>query len=189
MRIAFDGSAKAEAHHHSINDCLEKGLNLTPLIFDVLFSFHTHQIGVTADIEKAFHQIMIEEEDQNMLRLLWFNRVQGTEPEIVQYRFCRLVLGLTPSPAILQGDIQHHLSRKKTSDPVVIDLLSDKPIKILGLGWNVSGDQFSVDFNELSQYVGSLPSTKRELQLRYIVHLVSSAHSQCQSRLSSNNCV
>ena len=68
---------------------------------------------------------MIEEEDWNMLRLLWFNGVQGTKPEIVQYRFCRLVFGLTPSPAILQGVIQHHLSRQKTSDPVVIELLSN----------------------------------------------------------------
>ena len=203
---------------------------MTPLIFYVLLRFPTHRIGVTNDIERAFHQIMIEEEDWNMLRLLWFNGVQGREPEIAQYRFCRLVFGLTPSPAILQGVIQHHLSRQKTSDPVVIELLSNtlyvddfpggtddvergyhlyceskdimkkgsfnlckwrtndslqqqkidrtegrvgedipanqpayKPIKILGLGWNVSGDQFSVDFNELSQYVGSLPPTKRSL--------------------------
>ena len=28
---------------------------------------------------------------------------------MVQYRFCRLVFGLTPSPAILRGVIQHHL--------------------------------------------------------------------------------
>ena len=141
-----------------------------------------------------------------------------------------MVFGLTPSPAVLQGVIQHHLSRQKTtSDLAVIELLSktlyvddfpggaadvekgyhlycvakgilrkggfnlckwrtnntllqqkidgaerelgedipvsqpaDKPIKILGLGWNVSRDQFAVDFTKLIQYLSSLP-TKRSL--------------------------
>ena len=39
LRIVFDGSARSEKRHHSINDCLEKGPNLTPLIFDVLLRF------------------------------------------------------------------------------------------------------------------------------------------------------
>ena len=228
LRIVFDGSARSEKRHHSINDCLEKGPNLTPLIFDVLLRFRTHRIGITADIEKAFHQIMIELEDRNMLRLLWFDKVQEADPKIVQYRFCRLVFGLTPSPAILQGVIQHHLSRQRSNDPVVIELLSntlyvddfpggasdveggyhlycqskkkggfnlrkwrtndstlqqmidrtegeaaknipvsqpavDKPLKILGLGWNISRDNFCVDFNELIQFVNTLPPTKRSL--------------------------
>ena len=98
LRIVFDGSAKSEKQHHSINDCLEKGPNLTPLIFDVLLRFRTYQIGITADIEKVFHQIMSNVEDRNMLRLLWFNGVQAAEPEIVQYRFCRLVFGQPSYP-------------------------------------------------------------------------------------------
>ena len=70
LRIVFDGSAKTDLKLFSLNDCLEKGPNLTPLIFDVLLKFREHKIGITADIEKAFHQILSKPEDRNMLRLI-----------------------------------------------------------------------------------------------------------------------
>ena len=125
LRIVLDASARAGPHHYSLNECLEKGPNLTPLIFDVLVKFRGNIIGITADIEKAFHQIIIAEKDQNMLRMLWFNDVHTATPKIVHYRFCRLVFGLTPSPAILRGVIQYHLSKYQTSNPHVARLLAD----------------------------------------------------------------
>ena len=54
-----------------------------------------------ADVEKAFHQIVMARKDRNMLKFLWFDDIGKHNPQIVQYRFCRLVFGLTPSPAIL----------------------------------------------------------------------------------------
>ena len=45
-------------------------------------------------------------------------------PKIQQYRFCRLVFGLTPSPAILNGVIQHHLSIHREENPATVKLLS-----------------------------------------------------------------
>jgi len=110
LRIVFDGSAK-EPDHLSLNDCLDKGPNLTLNIFDILIKFRCYPIGMVADIEKAFHQIVIHLSDRDMLRFLWFDDVMSKKPGIVAYRFCRLVFGLTPSPAILNGVIQQHLTR------------------------------------------------------------------------------
>ena len=121
----FDGSVKVERSHHSLNECLEKGPNLTPLVFDMLLKFWMRCTGITADIEKAFHQIMINTNDCDMLRLLWVDDVSLREPQVVQYRFCRLVFGITPSPASLQCVIQHHLSRYKNSHAEIVKLLSD----------------------------------------------------------------
>jgi len=45
--------------------------------------------------------------------------------KIVQYYFCRLVFGLTPSPAILRGGIQHHLLRHQKDYPQVVQFLLD----------------------------------------------------------------
>ena len=109
LRIVFDGSAKTDLKLFSLNDCLEKGPNLTPLIFNVFLKFREHKIGITDDIEKAFHQILIKPEDRNMLRLIWYENIDSVPMKMVQYRFCRLVFGLTPSPAILRGVIQHYL--------------------------------------------------------------------------------
>ena len=36
MRIVFDGPARADKNHYSLNDRLEKGPNLTPHVFEVL---------------------------------------------------------------------------------------------------------------------------------------------------------
>ena len=51
--------------------------------------------------------------------------VNSREPQVVQYQFCRLVFGITPSPAILQCVIQHHLSQYKNSHAEIVKLLSD----------------------------------------------------------------
>jgi len=54
LRIVFDGSAKADPKLFSLNDCLEKGQNLTPLVFDVLLKFRQHKVGIIGDIENHF---------------------------------------------------------------------------------------------------------------------------------------
>ena len=69
--------------------------------------------GLTADIEKAFHQIAIDPRDRDMLRFLWFDNVQGDHPSVIQYRFCHLVFGLNSSPAILNSVLRHHLTQGK----------------------------------------------------------------------------
>ena len=45
--------------------------------------------------------------------------------EIIVYRFCRLVFGLKPSPAILGATIKSHLSNCSESEPEVIKVLGN----------------------------------------------------------------
>ena len=104
---------------------MDKGPNLTPHVFNTLVKFRVHRVGLVADIEKAFHQIVIEESDRNLLRFLWFKNVKDEQPEIVQYRFCHLVFGLTSSPAILNAVIQKHLSCHRDSEPQIMQLLAE----------------------------------------------------------------
>ena len=124
LRIVFDGSAKDTDSEHSINDCLETGPNLTPHLFDVLIRFRSHPVALTADVEKAFHQISVSTSDRDKLRFLWWENIEDETPKMVQYRFRRLVFGLTSSPAILNGTIQHHLSLYASSEPEVSKLLA-----------------------------------------------------------------
>ncbi len=97
----FDGSAKSNRTSLSLNDRLDVGNNYMPLLFETLLRFRVHATAVTADIEAAFLQIGIREDDRDFLRFLWFDDISKDKPSIVQYRFCRLVFGLTCSPAIL----------------------------------------------------------------------------------------
>ena len=125
LHIVFDASAKVDKAALSLNDSLEKGPNGIPHLFDILLKFRSHPIGLTADIEKAFHQIIIEPKDRDALRFLWFSDINKDKPEIVRHQFCRLVFGLTPSPAILTETIQHHLTRYLLSEPHIVKQLAE----------------------------------------------------------------
>ena len=65
----------------------------------------------------------IKPEDRDMLRSLWFEDPFAIKPEIVEYRFNRLVFGLRPSPSILGTTIAHHLRLYKQSEPEMAELL------------------------------------------------------------------
>ncbi|KAJ8978051.1 hypothetical protein NQ317_015232 [Molorchus minor] len=58
IRPVFDASAR-EKGYPSLNQCIEKGINLIELIPSVLLRFRLHKIGVVADIRKAFLQISL----------------------------------------------------------------------------------------------------------------------------------
>ena len=125
LRIVYDGSAKPPERTHSLNDCLETGPNYTPQLFDTLVNFRWHKIGLTADIEKAFLMVGINETDRDMLRFLWLKDPDDLNSEIVHLRFTRLVVGLRPSPAILASTIRHHLDSQVSEEfkPHFIELL------------------------------------------------------------------
>ena len=42
-------------------------------LHDILLTFHQGQYAITADISKAFHRILVNEQDQDYLKFLWFN--------------------------------------------------------------------------------------------------------------------
>ena len=104
FRRVQDGRAKPYKGAYSLNDCLEKGPNLTSNILHILIGFRKHQWACKADIEKAFPQVRIHPDDRDALRLLWF---EGDK--ICVYRFARLPFGLTSSPMILAATLQKHL--------------------------------------------------------------------------------
>ena len=105
-----------------MNDCLETGPNFIPQLFDTLVKFRWHRIGLTADIEKAFLMVAIDD-NKDMVRFLWLKEPNDPNSELVQLRFTRLVFGLRPSPAILSSTIRHHLETQKDADPQLIELL------------------------------------------------------------------
>ncbi|UYV84524.1 hypothetical protein LAZ67_X002445, partial [Cordylochernes scorpioides] len=60
----FNASARKK-DKLSLNDCLDKGPNLIEIIPRLLNKFRKYEVGVSSDIEKAFLQIGIKEEDRD----------------------------------------------------------------------------------------------------------------------------
>ena len=106
VRVVFDASSKSAGP--SLNDCLYKGPQLTPLLYDVLLRFRAHEIALTSDITKAFSQISVDTQDRDYLRFLWFDNIFSEQPTVVRNRFARMVFGVTSSPFGLNGTIRKH---------------------------------------------------------------------------------
>ncbi|GFY33694.1 integrase catalytic domain-containing protein [Trichonephila clavipes] len=106
IRPVFDASARTKGSP-SLNDCLEKGPNFIEVIPTILNRFRKYKIGVISDIEKAFLQIGVREQDKDFLRCMWYDRENRDHIKI--YRHRRVVFGVTPSPFLLGATLNHHL--------------------------------------------------------------------------------
>ena len=67
--------------------------------------------------------IGIQENQRNMLRLLWLKDPYVLNSEVIQLRFCRLVFGLRPSPSILGATLTHHLDAHRDSHAELVQLI------------------------------------------------------------------
>jgi hypothetical protein len=128
LRVVYDGSAKPNENKLSLSDSLQTGPNFIPHLFDVLLKFRWNPVALTADIEKAFLMISIDPPNRDMLRFLWLKDPGDLSTEILEMRFCRLVFGLRPSPAILGATITYHLDKFKEKHPEtseIVDMIKD----------------------------------------------------------------
>ena len=120
LRIVYDASCKVD-NEVCLNDCLEPGPNLSPLLFDILLRFRVYKVALIADIEKAFVTISINPTQRDLLRFLWIKESNAENLDIITMRFTRLVFGLTCSPYILNAAIRHHFESVVDSDRTFAD--------------------------------------------------------------------
>ena len=80
LRMVFDASSKVKPDCPSINDCTYTGPPLTPGIADILMRFRAHKVGLVADIEKAFLNIAVDEQQRDLMRFLWVDDITKDDP-------------------------------------------------------------------------------------------------------------
>ena len=107
LRIVFNASSRPNKGR-SLNDCLMMGPSLTAKLHEILVQFRQRKYAVTADISKAFHRIIVDEEHRKFLKLLWINL---ESQELLTFQFKVVLFGATCSPYLLQETLQTHLSQ------------------------------------------------------------------------------
>ncbi|XP_066926074.1 uncharacterized protein [Clytia hemisphaerica] len=116
LRIVYDASAKTRKDNKSLNECLYRGPVIMEDLCGLLMRFRTKKIGIVSDIEKAFLQIGIQEDQRDVTRFLWLKDV--TKPvsndNLMVYRFARVPFGIISSPFLLGATIQHHIEKSNT---------------------------------------------------------------------------
>ncbi|GFS98512.1 integrase catalytic domain-containing protein [Trichonephila clavipes] len=124
MRIVFDASSHEDGQP-SLNDCIWSGGNLNPNIFHLIISFRLNTIAITADIERAFLQISLRDEDRDAVRFLFPDiKSNQTDPYKFQvYRFKRVMFGVNVSPFLLSATIKHHIENYREQYPAATEML------------------------------------------------------------------
>ena len=88
------------------------------MLYDVLLRFRMHPVALVGDIQKAFCQIEMAEEDRDCLHFLLLKDSKIVCSDIIELKFSRVVFGAAPSPFLLNATIQVHLKKYKMKDPV-----------------------------------------------------------------------
>ena len=69
---------------------------------------------------KGFLPVAIAPKHRNFLHFLWVSDVNETHLKIVIKRMTRAMFGVTPSPFLLGGTLQHHISRYEEENPEIV---------------------------------------------------------------------
>ena len=97
-----------------LNDILDPGLCLIPLIFDTLLRFWTGKIRLVTDMKQAFLQINKTRKHRDYLHSIWYQEFNLDENII--FPFKRIVLRLTCSPFLLNATVKLHLEKFLPTD-------------------------------------------------------------------------
>ncbi|GBN56676.1 hypothetical protein AVEN_110042-1 [Araneus ventricosus] len=114
VRICFDASSKSKSQV-SLNDLLYSGPNLNPELLRIVLKFRIGKIAMCADIQRAFLEIGIKENDRKYLQFLW-GQDNGTcldleGKPIRALKMKRVPFGVNCSPFILAATIRTHLKK------------------------------------------------------------------------------
>ena len=118
LRVVYDASARAYSGAPSLNECLNPGPPLLNKLWSVLVRARFQLIAVTGDIEQAFLQVRIREQDRNALRFHWLKDLNSKE--VGTLRFTRALFGLTSSPFLLGGVIQDLVDSCRERYPEIV---------------------------------------------------------------------
>ncbi|XP_070516626.1 uncharacterized protein [Cardiocondyla obscurior] len=92
VRIVFDASAKS-SNGISLNDLLMVGPTIQDKLLSHLIRFRTYNYVISADVEKMYRQILVNERDRRFQRILW-----REDNEIKTYQLNTLTFGISSSP-------------------------------------------------------------------------------------------
>lgn len=121
FRLVFDAAAAVEGT--SLNSSLMSGPDLNQPLLSVLCKFRERRVGVCADIQEMFHQVMIREGDQDSQRFLWRN--ESTQ-KVEVYKMLVMTFGSTSSPSTAQFVKNQNALEFSESHPAAVEAIRER---------------------------------------------------------------
>jgi hypothetical protein len=120
LRVVFDASAKSGGK--SLNDILLVGPTIQPDLFTIIMRYRTHQIVVTADIEKMYRQIRVHDDDTSMQQIFW--RESSQDP-IKTFKLRTVTYGTSCAPFLAVRCLQQIAEDEGTTYPIAKQVILD----------------------------------------------------------------
>ncbi|XP_055711438.1 uncharacterized protein LOC129806693 [Phlebotomus papatasi] len=103
LRVVFDASAATRPNKPSLNEVLAVGPPLQDDLLVLLQRFRTHQVALSADVEKMYRQVLVSEADRDFQRVFW--RQAPTE-KVQTYRLKTVTYGTSCAPYLAKKVLQ-----------------------------------------------------------------------------------
>jgi len=110
-RIVYNGSPRPSKRENSLNDVIYKGVNMLADLTAVLLRFRFMPVVLFSDIEKAFLQLLIADNDRNYVHFLWFSEYDPVfgSSHVIMYRFTHVAFGIVASLFLMNVVIRFHI--------------------------------------------------------------------------------
>ena len=106
VKMVFDASTRPHPTANSVNECMHTGpLPLQPLLWGILIIARLSTHLLLANVQKAFPQVGLKEDDRDAFRFLF--DING---QVELLRFTRVPFGVEASPFMLGATLQHHFN-------------------------------------------------------------------------------
>ena len=145
----------------SLNEYLNRGSIILEDMCALLLCFRTKRIGITADIEKTFLQVGLQEQDRDVTRFLWIKDTKTKEIKnnLETCRFTRIPFGIISSPFLLENNIQHRLGEYNSA--IAFEIKGDIYVDNLITGTDCEEDAMKL-YTELKQIFQKASMNLRE---------------------------
>ena len=132
LRIVYDAS-RTRKENQSLNECFYRGPVMLNDLCGLFMIFRLNNIAIVADIEKAFLQIDLQQNQRDVARFIWlkdYTKARVDSDNIQEYGFCHVPFGVISSTFLLGATIDSHLEQyesvlaTKLKDDIYVDNLT-----------------------------------------------------------------
>lgn len=113
IRVVFDASRKS-SNHKSLNDNLMVGPTLQQDMSAIIMRWRKHKIAFTADIEKMYRQIWVNDEHTNLQRIIWRNT---PKEKLREYKLLTVTYGTSCAPYLAIKTLQQLAHDEQSNSP------------------------------------------------------------------------
>ncbi|XP_049883593.1 uncharacterized protein LOC126379074 [Pectinophora gossypiella] len=121
LRVVYNASYKTR-NNQSLNDLMYTGPNLQKDMLTLLINWRTYKYVFTADVEKMYRQIWLDENQQHLQTVFW--RGSRAEP-LQEWQLCTVTYGTKAAPYLAMRTMHQLGQDEQLNYPVAAEVLKN----------------------------------------------------------------